>query len=86
MDVRFEDEELDALLRTELAMGNLVAEVTAWPPRCERLIILQYRFSQRPIGLHLLYHEINDPHYWFAEYEGENGGEVLACRFELRRY
>lgn len=44
MDVGFKDKALDALLRAELAAGNLVAEVTSWPPKCERLIILTYRF------------------------------------------
>lgn len=84
MDVRFEDKALNALLRAELTAGNVVAEVTSWPPKCERLIILTYRFLECPVGNDLLYREINDPHYWLAEFEAENGREVLACRFETR--
>jgi len=42
-----------------------------------------YRFSQRTDGPHLIYKETNDPHYWYAEYEVDNGRDVLACQFKV---
>ena len=84
MDVGFENPALNALLQAELACGNEIAEVSDWPPACKRLVILAYRFSvEREVdGLQL--REINDPHYWFAEYIADSGAEVLACRFKHR--
>lgn len=82
MDVRFKDAALNGVLEAELAAGNEVAEVSGWPPKCEKLIILAYKFSRHYELASLDYREPNDPHYWFAEYEAAEGGEVLACRFK----
>lgn len=79
----FEDQILNQILHSELEAGNEIAEQSAWPPKCETLIILKYRFKrQHPSESNkIAYRVIDDRHYWYAEYATENGSECLACRF-----
>ncbi|MAP94906.1 MAG: hypothetical protein CMK07_08145 [Ponticaulis sp.] len=69
------------VLETELAAGNQITEVSDWPPKCKKLVILMRRFSRAYPDAALTYQELNDPHYWFADYMVGDGEEVLACRF-----
>jgi len=73
---------LQAILDAELAVGNTIWEVSAWPPTCELFIMLQRKFSQAyrltPGVTHRL---INDAHYWHAEYDFNTGQQTLACGF-----
>ncbi|MHA2687415.1 hypothetical protein [Vibrio harveyi] len=70
---------LTEILKSELKNNNLIVETTSWPPKCNKLIVLQYRFS-KPYTL-VNYRELEDGHYWFAEYI--DGDECLACRFDV---
>lgn len=73
---------LQAILMSELALGNSIAEVAEWPPRCRLLVILSRPFRVRhPLAAGLSYEELNDPHYWKAGYHDRDGSECLACRF-----
>lgn len=76
----FESEELAEILKAELAGGNEIAEVSAWPPKCKTLILLKSRFHKSYEIQNLKYRKINDPHYWHSEYSTENGRECLACK------
>jgi hypothetical protein len=73
---------LQVILNAELAAGNEIAEASAWPPKCELLIILREPFH-RPYATSggVEFVEINDGHYWKSEYRYNNGMHTLACRF-----
>lgn len=73
---------LQAILDAELAAGNTVAEVSAWSPRCELLVLLRQPFArQYSPAPGLSYRLLNDPHYWLAEYAYAEGRQVLGCHF-----
>jgi hypothetical protein len=73
---------LQAILNMELAAGNSVQEISAWPPTCELLIILRRKFGQDyPLASTVTYRVLNDHHYWYAEYSFAAGQQLLACGF-----
>lgn len=73
---------LQRILDAELAAGNFVADVSSWPPSCTVLVILGRSFMTSAFtSAEVTFHEINDPHYWKAEYRFKGGVETLACRF-----
>ena len=76
-------EPLHVILSRELAAGNEIAEISAWPPKCSLLVILKHAFrSPRHTGPEVELVEVNDPHYWKAEYRYRGGDQVLACGFK----
>lgn len=77
----FNSPKLNAILEAEIAAGNVIAEETTFPPKCEKLIILSYSFKGDYKGDGLNYQVVNDPHYWYAEYMTSDGTEGLACRY-----
>jgi hypothetical protein len=73
---------LKAILDSELDARNRVVEVTSWPPKCELLVILENEFQRSHcMGQEVEYAQINDPHYWLAEYRYQGGVQTLACKF-----
>ena len=75
----FESVFLNEILKSELTNRNVILEKAEWLPKCHRLIILKYRFSEQ-YSL-ATYREVNDTHYWLSEYV--DGNECLACKFEV---
>lgn len=74
---------LQTILDAELVAGNRIVEVTAWPPKCELLVILARNFlSKSTLAADVSFHEIDDSHYWKAEFRYKGGVQVLACRFD----
>lgn len=74
---------LQAILEAELASGNEVGEVSAWPPKCELLVILRHPFQRSySTSEEVEFAMINDSHYWKAEYRYKDGVETLACGFK----
>lgn len=72
---------LQRLLDAEIQVGNRIAEVSSWPPKCRLLVILEHRFRNVETVLSdVTFHELHGPHYWRAEYCYEGGTEILACR------
>ena len=72
---------LSAILATELAAGNEVAELhTGWPDADSVFVRLRQPFAHRPSNLPagVQYKELNDPHWWKAEYTSENPRHILA--------
>jgi hypothetical protein len=69
-------------LDAEAARGNTVREISAWPPKCELLIYLARKFA-RPYLLeeNVVFQQVNDRHYWYAEYSFNQGQQVLVCGF-----
>lgn len=72
-----------AILDAELAAGNRIAEVTAWPPKCGLVVILTKDFLTKPtLPDDVTFHQIDDTHCWKAEYRYQGGMQLLACRFD----
>jgi hypothetical protein len=73
---------LQSILDAELARGNEVVDVSDWPPKCHLLVILKMPFQRSYLPLvDVEYQDINDTHYWKAEYRYKGGLQCLACRF-----
>ena len=79
----FKSIELNQILRAELAFGNSIVEVASWLPTCNKLIILRNKFKHKfsENTNDVVFKELNDKHYWFAEYRTMDGSECLACGF-----
>ena len=73
---------LQSILDAELARGNKVIEVADWPPKCHLLVILALPFQRSYLPLEdVEYQDVNDTHYWKAEYRYRGGLQCLACKF-----
>lgn len=72
--------ELRTILDAELVAGNQVVE--AWDGYGS-VVLLAKPFVQRHEGSpgKVEFHEVNDPHYWKAEWRSLETDQVLACRF-----
>lgn len=73
---------LARIVREELEKGNRIVETASGWPRPETIMV----FLEKPfIGdyrhLPLTYTDVDDPHYWKAEYYDERSGHILACKF-----
>lgn len=76
-------DKLNRILLTELKRGNEVRETSkGWPQKTTIMVFMKRPFTQR---YHLYegvkYRELNDPHYWKAEYFDKSTNHVLACPF-----
>jgi hypothetical protein len=76
--------ELRAILDAELAAGNTIAEVSRGSGKPDAVYValrrpFQCRQLTMPPGV--AFREINDPHWWKAEYEHAATGDLLVCRF-----
>jgi hypothetical protein len=76
--------ELRAILDAELAAGNTIAEASrgAGKPNAVYVALRRPFLTQQPSSPPgVVYREINDPHWWKAEYEHAATGDLLVCRF-----
>jgi len=76
-------ERLKSILNTEIGLGNEINETgDGWPCKGGISIFMKRPFIQR---YHLFpgieYRELNDPHYWKAEYFDKSANHLLACPF-----
>jgi hypothetical protein len=70
---------LQAVLDAELAAGNRIVEVAAWPQKCDLLVILAKNFmTKTALTAELSFHQIDDAHYWKTEFRYKGGVQVLA--------
>lgn len=80
---------LKDILELELAAGNKVVETyeskdSAFPMPNATMIFLEKPFKtpiQKDVGK-IEYRDINDPHYWKAEYFDEENRQFLCCKFD----
>ena len=77
--------ELRLILYKELEKGNKIVETYRgdWPYENTLMIFLERPFIT-PINRELegiTYSEINDRHYWKAEYYDEKNNQFLNCKF-----
>ncbi len=76
--------ELRVLLEDELSSGSRVVETySGWPEQDSIFVMLDRPFARNPdpLPVGVVFREINDTHYWKAEYEHQEKRHVLACRF-----
>lgn len=75
---------LKEILDEEIRLGNRIFEVSeGWPKETTIMIVLEKEFLS-PVARNLEgieYRELNDPHYWKAEYYDKYTGHILACKF-----
>ena len=75
---------LREVLNRELRAGNEIREITSgWPKPMSILILLQHTFrtADVPPPSGISYSEVNDPHYWLAEFCHQASGQIVACPF-----
>jgi hypothetical protein len=73
------------ILKKELAAGNEIMEIVAnpgWPPDCELFIALKRKFSRmHDMPSEVTFNQIDDYHYWFADYNYNGSQQLLTCQF-----
>ena len=73
---------LAKLLNRELELGNEIVETSkGWPEEDTIIIFLDKPFKVIHSFDNIEYRNINDPHYWKAEYYDASTGHILACKF-----
>jgi hypothetical protein len=79
--LKFSD-SLKIILDKELEKGDEVVETSnGWPDKNSIIIFLKGPFILTHKIESIEYREINDPHYWKAEYYDKNKKHILACKF-----
>ena len=79
--------ELKEILEEELKAGNEIVETSeggfTYASREQIFIFLKYPFKTKIRNnlKGITYIEINDRHYWKAEYTDEKNHQTLACNF-----
>ena len=76
--------ELRDIVDSEIKAGNEIVETHAgWPHETSIFVNLRKPFLTKPGKLPsgVVFREVNDPHWWKAEYFHEPSGHILACRF-----
>ncbi|PSL30097.1 hypothetical protein CLV60_10439 [Dyadobacter jiangsuensis] len=78
------NEHLSVLLHHELQCGNKIVQVAIdWPNPGSVFVLLDRRFAERYRHDTFEYLEVNDPHYWFAEYSCKHEPlHSVCCRWE----
>ena len=75
--------DLKEILESELRLGNRISEIsTGWWSQESVLIILVQPFKKiYVLTENIEFLNVDDPHYWKAEYHCKSLLQVLACRF-----
>jgi hypothetical protein len=83
-DIAALDPALKAILEKELGHGNVVFETWRGWPKPETICVSLRRpflMTHLPLPEGVAFREVNDPHYWKAEYWHEPSHHMLVCRF-----
>lgn len=73
---------LTKILNQEIELGNEIVETSkGWPDENTIIILLKKPFTTEYQLDNIEYRNIEDPHYWKAEYFDNSKNHVLACRF-----
>ncbi|MFO0356287.1 MAG: hypothetical protein ACK50A_04975 [Sphingobacteriaceae bacterium] len=75
-------ETLKKILKSEIELGNSIAETSkGWPQKDSIIISLKQPFSDNYNFENVQFKKIDDPHYWKSEYIDKLTNHILACRF-----
>lgn len=73
---------LKIILAREIELGNQIVETSeGWPHANSMMVFLEKPFLDTYQIEKIEYHDINDPHYWKAEYFDGALNHTLACKF-----
>jgi len=73
---------LTKILNQEVELGNEIVETSkGWPDEKTILIFLKKPFMAKYTFENVEYRNVDDPHYWKAEYVDHSTKHVLACGF-----
>ena len=73
---------LTKILNHEIELGNEIVETSkGWPSKKTIIIILKKPFIGEYQLENTVFRNIDDPHYWKAEYVDNSTNHVLACKF-----
>ncbi|MFC0344097.1 hypothetical protein [Epilithonimonas hispanica] len=74
--------ELTEILNREIKLGNQIAETSkGWPQEDAIIIFLDKPFKKQYKFENIEFRNIDDPHYWKAEYYDKSNNHILACKF-----
>lgn len=75
---------LKAILQSELTSGNTIREVSSgWPDEDSIIVLLATSFKRVYLVADFVqFREVNDRHYWKAEYYDSMTKHMLVCGFE----
>ena len=71
--------ELQAILRAELQAGNAIAE--SWSDWGLGVLLRDPFHQAHDHSGRIVYRDLNDPHYWKAEYSCPDLQQIVGCRF-----
>ena len=78
--------ELRQILEAELAAGNRIAETSRdWPVALNLWLAHPFRARTIAVPAEVRFRQVDDPHWWLAEYECQQHHHLLACRFDAPR-
>ena len=73
---------LTEILSQEVELGNEIVETSkGWPEEKTIIIFLKKPFIAEYRLENVEYRNVDDPHYWKAEYVDHSTKHVLACKF-----
>ncbi len=74
--------ELTLILNQEIKLGNRISETSkGWPQENTIIIFLDKPYKKQYKSENIEYRNIDDPHYWKAEYYDSSTNHILACKF-----
>ena len=74
--------KLTKILNQEVKLGNEIIEISkGWPDEKTIIIFLKKPFIAEYRLENVEYMNVDDPHYWKAEYVDHSTKHVLACKF-----
>ena len=77
---------LTGILNSELRLGNEIAETSkGWPHKETIIVFLKSPFIECYKFNDIDYRDINDIHYWKAEYFDKPTNHVLACKYDTTK-
>ena len=73
---------LKKILTQEVELGNEIIETSiGWPDEKTIIIFLKRPFLEHYTFENVEFRNVDDPHYWKAEYVDHSTKHVLACKF-----
>ena len=74
--------DLQAILDAEVAEGNIVCETyRGYPTAVNVWLAFPFLVPLAELPSHVVLHNVNDPHYWLAEYVCTRHDHTLACKY-----
>lgn len=80
-DIRRLCPELRNIAQSELAAGNRVCEASRLGDFFVVWLAMPFRHKPADLPPSVEFREVNDPHYWKAEYVHHAARQILACKF-----